>query len=432
MTKQSTNTINQQLQQVVNPLEQRQQLNHEIENFDRSKLKKQMVYFVSANRFPIPFVPKFHSFIVIDEAPGKKDKTRPEHIGHGHVYFIGPSIMHSHYTVSDDILYRAQHSDKISAETKSALQTLANRYFPSVEHFLRALLLKKAKLAHQRASRVAIYRQAAFPDDELKTLVGFKELHIANRGAMLPLEETGRRLIDRKAFESGKSKNKLFPTIDPMVLRDLFREQQIRAMFLDERAGIGKATPMKIKLRINKQETDRVIRSMPKFDFFPHKNNGFSANCNKSCATILELAEKISAKQQSRKEKKIESASFANIAVNQRMLLWNPTSTDLNGVVGSLIDQEDLPAKMKLHSLAKKRVDIFHILCTLPTEEKRTALEQALDKHTALGKIFHSDGGVINFLKHPDEKVRYLDYIKDELAQLPAPPTAPLQNVRVR
>lgn len=366
-------------------------LNQEIENFNRATLRKQIVHIVSDSKKP--FLPKIHSYIII----GRATKTHQK--GYGDVLYCGGSIMHQSYKVTNSILKSVNRSKALSPSTKAAVHNLKYQEFPSAEHFLRALLIEKAKLTKQPISQEDLYEQAASPDKELQQLIYFQSsgLNHGKQGAVLPLNpNTGARVFDRKQFEAGKSANKIYPNIDPMIVRDLYRQQQLFAYYMDEKAGIGKDIEFKTKLNTNESQTSRIMKSLVKFTFLPKPNNAFTANCNKATATLLQEAENLSATKQKRKPETINTASLWGIAAKQRMYLWNPLKQSIKAIVHNLIDKDQIgqATTMNLETLSKRKRDIFTVICTLPLTDQEKALKQALDldenkKGNALSQIFN-------------------------------------------
>lgn len=388
-------------------------LNKEIENFDKSKLQKQVVHYVSSSKHQTCFNPKVHSFIMI----GHPTKTHKK--GYGHIYFCGTSIMHASYRVSPKTVLAAFLAKDLSPLTKEIIYQLRDTNFPSVEHFLRAYLLRKAAMTKQNISKEALYVEAAFPNQELQKLVLFNDLYLKKSGAILPSSpKTGRRLADRILFENGKTINKIYPNINPWVVRDLFDQQQLYAHYMDEKAGIGKATENIIKYKVKDEETKRIISSMVDFKYLPKSSDAFSANCNKSCGTLLQKAENISAKLEHRPPQKITTKTKWGIGSKQRMFLWDPLEISLRRTILNLLDKNEIPTNkdsLDVKELAHKKHDIFHIICTLPPIAQKKALSQALDREKALGKIFQQKTEKDLF---KTQSIYYLWKIKHKLIKL--------------
>ena len=352
----------------------RNDLNREIEGFDRSSLAKQGVYLVSCSL--VGFGPKTHGFIAVG-FPGN----------FGRVYHCGPSAMLAGYEVTNKLLDNVMKSNKFDEKTKAVMTELKGQFFPSVEHFLRKFLsLRKPKL-----NEAEILAKAAFPDNNLQLLVALNE----RKGAVLPLDpRKGRRRRDQAIFEGGGNDHirKNFPNIDPENVRDVFNQQKLYAQYLQEKAGIGKTTDLiPLYETVRPERTSEIISSFASYTKLPKKSNMFSTNCNKTSASLLQAAERKSAQQQQRSEETIKGISIWSIGSTQRAHVWDPLQISLKTIVNDLINKnkldENIISKQKLVEIKNS---LFHIVLSLPREEQVKALSMILNKNTVIGEIFHA------------------------------------------
>jgi len=362
------------------------ELKQQIQNFDKSILRKQIVHFVNFSPCGMALMPKTNGVIIIGQPYTNK---KP---GYAEVYRLGASIMHEPFKLSKSIKKKA----KVTAATQKALWGLEDQEFPSVEHFLRALLFKKFTLTNKELSEKMVEEilfQATFPNTELQSIVKLNEIINGRKGAMLPAPKFGKKHeYYRKLFALGSLSYayKAYPCIEPDILRDIFQQQQIYARYMDEKAGIGKATTITDKLLVTDTQTSITINSLIHYKRLPHKYNLFNSNCNKAAANLLQLAENESAKKQKRIPRQIKAASIWAIGYKQPLFLWNPLDIHLKTIVNHLIEQngEDI-SRIGLQNLANYKRNLLHIISTLSLDQKIIALKQIFNQGTLLHTIFY-------------------------------------------
>ncbi|WP_133130480.1 hypothetical protein [Legionella yabuuchiae] len=365
----------------------RESLLLEIQQFDKLKLRKQTVYYVSSSLGRYVLKPKTHGFAVIGT------KATAEKAGFGEPYYLGASIMHARFKLTKTIVKNVTSSKKISSSTKKAIELMKRQEYSSVEHFLRALLTQKARLAGMNLKskhvRRTILQQATNPNGELRCIVAMNSLVNGRKGAVLPKNsKCSGRTRDRTLFEKGSSlqNSKAYPNIEPDILRDVFQQQLIYSRYMDELAGIGKATDPKLKERQkDASETTGIIDNFIEYKLLPEKDDVFSSNCNKATANLLQLAEDRSAKKQGRNPQKITGASIWAIGAKQHLFLWDPLKQNLNAIVHQLIEHNKIDsAQISLQELANNKRGILHIISNLPKNKKIKALQCIFNDETIL------------------------------------------------
>ena len=109
-------------------------------------------------------------------------------------------------------------------------------------------------------------------------------------------------------------------------------------------SGIGKSVEYQSKLRaLDEQKTYKIISGLVDYSLIPSEENERETNCNKTSATLLQMAETISAEKQKRKPDEITGASRFAMGASQRMYLWDPLQRKkprqlkINGKAGFVI-----------------------------------------------------------------------------------------------
>ena len=139
-------------------------------------------------------------------------------------------------------------------------------------------------------------------------------------------------------------RNSIPEHIHTLGLRDVFDQQKLYQFYLDEKAGIGKSVEYQSKLRaLDEQKTYKIISGLVDYSLIPSEENERETNCNKTSATLLQMAETISAEKQKRKPDEITGASRFAMGASQRMYLWDPLQRKkprqlkINGKAGFVI-----------------------------------------------------------------------------------------------
>lgn len=364
----------------------------EIQQFDKSNLQKQTVYYVNGAIGHCAFKPKTHGFAVVGmKATAKK-------AGFAQPFYLGASIMHAHFNLNEKVIKKIIASKDINKSTKDAIELMKRQEYPTAEHFLRKLLYQKARLQGQSITahvQQKILYQATNPDAELKAIVEMNVSINGRGGAVLCADSNSpRRVRDRRLFESGSylQTSKAYPQIDPDILREVYQQQRLYAQYMDEQAGIGKATNVELKKRAaDHSKAARVVANLASYKLLPEKDDMFSSNCNKSTASLLQLAEDRSAKKQGRMPMKITGASMWAIGAQQRLFLWDPLTSNLSAIVHQLIEHNKIDfIQTSLQYLADNKRGILHIISNLPTEKKIRALRSILNNESMLSQIFHT------------------------------------------
>lgn len=366
----------------------------EIEQFDKSKLKKQHAYFVSSSLGKYPLKLKTHGFSVLG------NKGTAEKKGFAEPYYLGASVMHAQFNLTDKIIQSVQASKKIKPDIKKCIETMEIKDYPSVEHFLRELLSVKARLAGLNPElpsvKEEIFVKAANPDQELRQIVVLNTSINGRKGAVLPKNaKYGGRVRDRELFETNSAlqASRAYPNIEPDILRDVFQQQLIYTRYMEEKAGIGKATDTELKIKKEKDtdKTAEIINNLVHYKMLSGENDPFSSNCNKATANLLQIAENRSAEKQGRKPEKIKGASIWSIGTQQRLFLWEPLKPNFNTMIYQLIEHNKTNfSKSNLQVLADNKRGVLHIVSNLPKDKKIHALEKILNSETMLGKIFRT------------------------------------------
>jgi len=382
----------------------------EIETFDRSQLRKKMVYMVGGP--PESYAPNcIHSFAAV----GMKKSNKKES-SYCSLRYLSASIMHGHYFVRDSIVAKVMKSKAFSVETKSAVQALRGQTFPSTEHFFRALIsLRQQKSAEVKLTEEELFARAAFPDVELQRLAKMNEDFNHERGVVAPGNpDEGRRKSDRNRFEKNSWRLTIvpYPQIEPDILDDVFNQLKIYMLWMNEQAGIGKNTDHSLKVHVHPEKTKQIINLPPRYksaspnrflDFLgasilqfltmPDKDSLFEANCNKSSASILQEAENRSAAKQGREAECIKGPTkfHQNKAGSaQRISIWNPLRPNLVGIIKNLVSPEekiDYPS-LTVPQLIQNRKNILHVISGFELPLQIKALELILDSTSQLGQAF--------------------------------------------
>ena len=362
-----------------------EELAFEIKNFNHSKLHRQTVYYVNRSLCG-KLGPRTHGYIAIGTKNSRNQKR------YAKIYGYGNSIMNTPYIVSDQLISAVNKSNIFSASTKNALEEFRGEKFLTTELFLRELLMKTQ--IDQNSNKVILLNATSPPSKELRALVSFNKRINKQFGTVQPLEMTAKRYVaDQERFVKGgiSLTCKAYPAIQPMTIYDLDKQQKLYIAYLEEKMGIGKGTKGKAKLSAKPSEAAELMPYLVKVDPLPNKKNLFSANCNKSAATLLQAAENESAHQQGRSSKTITGASFWAVGSKQRMFFWNPLKPNLPTIIRTLTDKNTFDnVSVSKQELANAKNHIIELVSSFPPEQCKKVLEQILDKKTALGQVFYT------------------------------------------
>ena len=299
--------------------------------FDKSYLNKLTVYTVSCCQADVWLPLKTHGFAVIGTDKHRHGFTR------GRVYYLGAHIMDAPYELNNKIIQHVNKSEGFSQLTKQALHFVEKRQYPSAECFLKALLQQKAVLTGDDLSNSSIqeqlFTQAAFPRGELRKLVSLNNSINGVKGAVLPKPRTGFRCKrDIAIFENSNATKsvKPLPLIEPEQLRRVYNDQVLFSRYLHEKAGTGQSTALMIKTQQSRSQlmAAKYLSKFSKFNFWPSRQDAKSSNCNKATASLLQLAENASARNQHRQPQFITGASLWAVGDRQRMALWQPLQSN--------------------------------------------------------------------------------------------------------
>lgn len=363
------------------------ELKSEIEAFDRSKLRKPVVYFVSSAK--APYLPQTHGFVAVEY----KGATPSPHV---RIYSVGVSIMHAAVQVSKIYIAAVLTSSQLTQWTKTAIKALGGQSFTSGEQFLRAVLIEKARIAcidmTDPEVQKAIFEEAAFPNKELQSLISLNQTIRGKNGAILPLSATSKRcLTDRTVVEQNDPRRitkVAYPQIEVLALHQVYQDQQLHARYLEEKAGIGKSTAVSSKMSVSGEQPKGMLSHFSSFKHLPTTSG--ESNCNKSAASLLQAAENTSATRQRRPAQTIKGPSFWSIAASQRMPLYQPVQQSAHEILTGLFQKaEEAVNPAHLQTLADRKDEILQAIAALPDAQQKIALEETLNPNTALGRVFH-------------------------------------------
>ncbi len=312
-----------------------------IRNFDKRKLISPPVYFVNRNTSGYRLGPKAHGFIAVG-APGKKGV---------HTYSFDANIMGLPFTVSEAAISRIKKEYDGDKTRINIIEALSGQTFQSTEQFCRSVLLQEALEMEKAANNNAVLTEEekhqiidntsvlsnvarlAFLNDELNK--GFYQDLRSKFGPVILVTKLKDTFLkhDRRVFEDKKLHFNLqyerYLNVDSMILHDLAQSYKLYTYYMYEKAGIGQSTPAELKDKVTqtpelREKAEAILSSMPSFMKKPHTHNPKTANCNKAAATLLQLAENLSAEKQKRKPQTVKALSIFAVGATQRMFFWDP------------------------------------------------------------------------------------------------------------
>lgn len=410
------------------PLMASEALLTEIKNFKPHRLQPVVAYY--ANRALPPMMGfRIHGFAVLARAEltGKIRST---------AFYASNHQMLAPFSVTPKIIDAAKKLDLSTSFLLDALELLCGEHFGSVEHFVRALLLKRNQLvtADKAEKEEDIYQMAADSDlasdtslqQDMDALIWLNMDINGHQGAVFPWMHFDTFCSqDSDAFNEQKKVDvRKLPGVSAITLIEMRQQHMLHHHWVEAKAGVGNSyTPLisetmtAYKKNISAETTKKIMSQLVMFALLPVGKNPLAANCNKSTATFLQACEDAMAAKHERAATQVTGASNTDFCSGQRMRFWQPLP---DALIMKLLSEEKhyIKDEKLLQQLADRKAGILaDIKRFVPHPLARQAIYQRiLNKESNLGKIFFKKR--TRCLREPDISRGFLKKVSEMLEGL--------------